>query len=258
MINGKKNVKLEKGFISFQNCHRKIPVPFKIYADFECLLNAIPLKGCDVGIDNECFSYERKYRNHSLCSFAYKVACIDNKYSKDVVLYRGKDDALKFIMSILKEYKYCKKIMKTKFCKRLIMTAFENEQFERSNICWICGKLIDFHQKVRDHCPITGKYRGSAHWSCINNLKFTKKVPVIFHNLRGYDSHLIFKKLSKFNRKINIIPNSSEKYMSFTLNNNIGFIDSMLFMDSSLDKLVKNLSNDDFKYLSEVFNGEKL
>ena len=55
-------------------------------------------------------------------------------------------------------------------------------------------------------------------------------------------SHLIFKELSKFNCKISIIPNGLEKYMSFTLNKYLVFIDSMLFMNSSLDKLVKNLS----------------
>ena len=72
-------------------------------------------------------------------------------------------------------------------------------------------------------------------------------IPVIFHNLKGYDSHLIFKELSKFDCRVSVIPNGLEKYMSFTLNNNIVFIDSMLLMKSSLHKLVKNLSDDDFK-----------
>ena len=110
--------------------------------------------------------------------------------------------------------------------------------------------------KVRDYCHITSKYTGAAHWSCNINLKVSKKVPVIFHNLKGDDSHLIFKELSKFDCKISVIPNGSEKYMSFSLNNPV-FIDSMLFMNSSLDKLVKNLSSEEFKYLSEVFSGEK-
>ena len=136
------------------------------------------------------------------------------------------------------------------------MTAEENEKFERSNICWICGKLIDFDDKVRDHCHITGKYRGAAHWSCNINLKISKKVPAIFHDLRGYDCHLIFEEVSKFNCKISVIPNGLEKYMSFTLNKNIVFIDSMLFMKFSLDKLAKNISDEDFKYLSEAFSGE--
>ena len=111
---------------------------------------------------------------------------------------------------------------------------------------------------MRDHCHITGKYRFAAHWSCNINLKISKKVPVIFHNLKGYDSHLIFKELSKFNCKISVISNGLEKYMSFSLNNNIFFIDSMLFVNSSLDKLVKNLSSKGFKYLSEIYSGQKL
>ena len=73
-----------------------------------------------------------------------------------------------------------------------------------------------------------------------------KKVPVIFHNLEGYDSHLIFKELSKFNVKIKVTPNGLENYMSFTINRNIVFIDSMQFMKSSLDSLVKKLVDTDF------------
>ena len=101
--------------------------------------------------------------------------------------------------------------------------------------------------KVRDHCHFTGKYRGGVHWSCNINFKRTKKVSVIFHNLEGYDSHLIFKELSKFNVKINATPNGLEKYMAFTINRNI-FINSMQFMKSSLDSLVKNLGDGDFAY----------
>ena len=81
MINSKENVKLEKGVISFKNFNKQIPVPFKIYADFDCILNVIPLKSCDIGIDNECFSYTKKYQDHIPCSFAYKVVCVDDKFS---------------------------------------------------------------------------------------------------------------------------------------------------------------------------------
>ena len=63
---------------------------------------------------------------------------------------------------------------------------------------------------------------------------------MIFHNLRAYDSYLIFKELSKFNCKVSVIPNGLEKYMSFTLDKNIVFIDIMLFINSSLDKLAEN------------------
>ena len=253
LINGGQNVKLEKGFIEFKNFNRQIPVPFKIYVDFECLL-----KSCDVGVNNDCFTYTKKYPDHIPCSFAYKLVCVDDKFSKDVVLYKGKNAVFKLIQCIFKEHEYCRNVMKKHFNKNLVMTDEQNEEFKNSNICWICGKLIEFNDKVRDHCHITGKYRGCALENLTKILKLVKKVPVIFHNLKCYDSHLIFKELNKFNRKISVIPNGLEKRMSFSLNRNIVFIDSMLFLSSSLDKLAKNLSSEDFKYLSEEFSGEKL
>ena len=138
---------------------------------------------------------------------------------------------------ILKEYDYCKSVMKIHFNKSLVISCEEEEEFEKSNICWICGKLIKIDDnKVRDHCHITGKYRGSCHWKCDINLKASKKLVVILHNLKGYDSHLIFKELSKFNCSVDVIPNGLEKYIGFTLNKNILFIDSMLLMNMFLVK----------------------
>ena len=62
---------------------------------------------------------------------------------------------------------------------------------------------------------LAGKFRGAAHWDCNINFQLTKKVPVIFHNLRGYDSHLSFNELDKFDVKVSVIPNGLEKYMAF-------------------------------------------
>ena len=86
----------------------------------------------------------------------------------------------------------------------------------QSNSCWICKKLIDNdEEKVRDHCQVTGKFTGAAHWDCNINFQLTKKVSVIFHNLRDHNSHLIFNELDKFDVKINVIPNELEKDMAF-------------------------------------------
>ena len=129
-------------------------------------------------------------------------------------------------------------MIKKHFNKNLIISIEEKAKFEKTNICWIFGKVLDFDQKVRDHCHITGNYRGAAHWHCNINLKISKNVPLIFHNLEGYNSHLIFKELSKFNVKVSMIPNDLEEYMSFSLNKDLIFIDSMLFINFSLEKLV--------------------
>ena len=90
------------------------------------------------------------------------------------------------------------------------------------------------------------------------NFQLTKKVPITFHNLRGYDSHLIFCELDKVDLKISVTPNGLEKYMAFFLRESLVFIGSMKFMNSSLDKLVKNLSDEDFKYLVEEFGSKNL
>ena len=96
------------------------------------------------------------------------------------------------------------------------MSEEEEHLFQQRNSCWICRKLIDDDvEKVRDHFHVTGKFSGAAHWNCNINFQLTKKVPVIFHNLRGYDSHLIFRELDKCHVKINVIPNGFEKYMAF-------------------------------------------
>ena len=102
------------------------------------------------------------------------------------------------------------------------------------------------------------KLKGAAHWDCNINFWLTKKVLVIFHNLRGYDIHLIFCELNKFDVKINVISNGLEKYMALFLGKNLVFTDSMQFMNSSLDKLIKNLSDEDFKYLLEEFDSKNL
>ena len=125
--------------------------------------------------------------------------CIGNKFSKKVDLNRGKNATYRFIEPILEEYDYCKKMIKKYLNKNLTMSTEEEKRFQLTNNCWICDKLlVDVEDdKVRDHCHIRGKHRGAAQWSCNINLELTKKIPIIFHNLRGYDSHLIIKEISK-------------------------------------------------------------
>ena len=161
-------------------------------------------------------SYTKKYQDQIPCSFAYEVVCVDDKFFKQIVVYRGGNAAYEFIKGILKDYKYCRKVMNQHFNENLIMSKKEEHLFQQSNSCWICKKFIDNdEEKVRDHFHVTGKFRGAAHQNCNINFQLTKKVPVIFHNLRGYDSHLIFNELDKFDVKISVIPNGLEKYMAF-------------------------------------------
>ena len=119
-INGAQSVRSEKRTIEFKNYFQLIPASFKIYADFECNLN---------NVENYGGSYSRKYQDYVPCRFTYKLACVDNKIGRPTVVFRGKNVAFKFIKAILKEYEYCKKVMKKYFNKNLIMSEEEDKQF---------------------------------------------------------------------------------------------------------------------------------
>ena len=99
-VSGQQSINLEKGTLEFKNYLKQLPVPFKTYADFECNLENV-----------ECYegTYTKKYHEHVPCSYAFKVVCIDDRFSKPIVVYRGENAAYKFIKAILEERKFVKK-----------------------------------------------------------------------------------------------------------------------------------------------------
>ena len=101
ITNGKQSVKLKSGSINFKNYFKQLPVPFKINADFECILKEIKSS------DKNNSSYTEKYQDHVPCSFACKVVYVDNKFSEKVVLYKRRNAVYRFIEAILNEYDYC-------------------------------------------------------------------------------------------------------------------------------------------------------
>ena len=281
-VNGAQAINMPKqdeNILKFNNFHKQLPVTFVIYADFEAITKKV--QGCKQSeeMENEKNkrSYTEAYQTHEDCGYGYKlVCCYDDKYSKDICIYRGEKAVYKFMEKMLEEVEYCKAVIKKHFNKPLIMTENDEQRFRTMDWCHICGEKYDEKDvRVRDHCHITGKFRGSAHQEC--NLKQrikpeNLKIPVIFHNLRGYDSHFIMQQIGEIAKKqaytnkkgekqdlnINIIPNNMEKYMTFMLGNNLTFIDSFQFMNSSLDKLVSNLPKDDLIYTYQVFKGKRL
>ena len=274
-VNGTQAIKMpnkDNNILKFNNFHKQQPVPFVIYADFEAITEKI--HRCE---QNGNKSYTEAYQQHTDCGYGYKVVCCyDDKYTKPIQLYIGEKAVYKFMENILEEVKYCKRVMKKYFNKPLRMTEENEQEFKKTKECHICDKKYTQKDiRVRDHCHITGKYRGSAHQECNLKLRINPeeiKIPVIFHNLRGYDSHFIMLEIGKIvknhtytNNKgkekqmnINAIPNNMEKYMAFMLGNHLTFIDSFQFMSSSLDKLVSNLPAEALKYTSKRFQKEKL
>ena len=274
-VNGTQAIKMpnkDNNILKFNNFHKQQPVSFVIYADFEAITEKI--HGCQQK-GNE--SYTEAYQIHTDCGYGYKVVCCyDDKYTKPIQLYRGEKAVYKFMENILEEVKYCKRVMKKYFNKPLRMTEKNEQEFKKATTCHICDKkYTEKDTRVRDHCHITGKFRGSAHQECNLKLRINPKeikIPVIFHNLRGYDSHFIMQEIGKIVKEytykdkkgevkqmnINAIPCNMEKYMAFMLGNHLTFIDSFQFMSSSLDKLVSNLPAGALKYTSKRFQKEKL
>ena len=233
-----------------------------IYADFESLLPSVDKGGSE---------RVRLYKEHVACGFSYKVVCsFDDKYSRPIQGGRGKDAVHNFLSGVMEEANRCTKIV-DKIKKPLRMTPSDEADFLCSEQCHICGKAYEDSVRVRDHCHMTGRYRGSAHQSCNLNFKVTKKIPVVFHNLRGYDGHLIMQHIGrvckerswvdekgkKHEMKVNVIPNGMEKYMSFTMGQRLVFIDSFQFMSFSLASLPKSLAPTDFKHLTHEFGERK-
>ena len=104
---------------------------------------------------------------------------------------------------------------------------------------------------------MTGKYRGPAHNTCNINVeqKDSNFIPFGFHNLSNYDCQMFFKKLVDLKNdkvKFKKIPKTNEEYISVTYGC-IRFIDSYRFLSESLDKLVKNLDEDDLKIFKKEF-----
>ena len=119
--------------------------------------------------------------------------------------YRGENAVYKFMEKMLEEVEYCKAVIKKDFNKPLVMTEVDEQHLKTMDGCHICGeKYTDKDVRVRDHCHITGKFRGSAHQECNLKLRIKPenlKISVIFHNLRGYDSHFIMQQIGEIANK---------------------------------------------------------
>ena len=140
------------------------------------------------------------------------------------------------------------------------LTQSQIKEYKRATKCHICFKPFSGEKRrVRDHCHYSGLYRGAAHSSCNLKYKIPKYIPVVFHNLAGYDAHLLIRELAKHVTGMGVIAKNTEDYISFSIkvevdkcidkNGNehtkemeLRFIDRIKFMSSSLDSLVNNLA----------------
>ena len=199
--------------LCFNNYHKQLPIPFVIYADFECFTK--PMSSCCPNPEN---SYSYNYQKHEPSGFCLYIKGIDPNISFKPILYtktNSSDDIPAIFVSKLA--KVTNKIYNNFYCRPipLKLTPSEQDSFDKAEICHICKKEL-LTDKVRDHCHFTGKYRGAAHNSCNLQCRKPMILPVIFHNLQGYDAHLLIKQLSYLPGELSCIPSTEEKYISFS------------------------------------------
>ena len=249
----------EDQVLRFKNYLHQSKLPFAIYADFECILTKLT-------------NSSKFRRRHIACSFGMQL--VSNYLCEEPFLFRGnetggEDEVLEKFYEKLNEYatRICA-VLKTN--KPLNMSEGEKKSHNQAKTCYLCNQKFTKLQgqfKVKDHDHFTGMYRGAAHDSC--NLKLRNnlyKIPVIFHNMTGYDSHLFVKKIDKLNN-IRVTAKGMEKYIkivgqvnfpsaencSYTPNVKFQFIDSHQFLHASLEKLVGNLERTDFTHTDKFF-----
>ena len=271
----------------FKSFRETVKIPFVIYADLESILEKLTvveeqssyMQDSDMSASQEQENTE-KLQKHVACSYGYKVVCCyDESMSKPFKMYRGLDSVNKFFTDIFEEEKDILEKLK-KFQKTPMNISIEEEaSHEYAKTCYVCeNNSTNEIRKVHDHCHITGSYRGASCDKCNLSMKLTKTIPVIFHNLKGYDSHLLLPELGKFNKKISIIPKNMQTYLSFSVGDktsffdkksdkqvereymNLRFIDSFGFMASSLSQLVVDLKQgglDKFRNVAKEFGSDE-
>ena len=231
--------------IKFNDWYMKIDPPMWIAADFECM--NIPINNNNNDNDNVT---DKMFVNKPV-AIGYNIVKNPDynnlNLEKDgYIKYFGEDCVEWFINEMLEIESY----MKTYFKNELKINLDTIPENYDQTSCWLCEKKFkpkDLKENpiVRDHCHLTGKFRGLAHNNCNLNTRkaHTSFVPILFHNFSGYDCHLIFEKLINMatnkNIKINendIIAKSSENYISVKIGC-LKFLDSYRFLDASLDKL---------------------
>ena len=249
----------EEAILEFKHIERTQRVPYVIYCDFESTLERIESE--KVYKDN--VSYTKKIHHHVPVSYGIYVKSIYNDIKNPLCIHKSLNAEEDFIKKITEYAEEIGKLLK----KNEKITSFQKYEYNSAETCYLCkDKFSKRNYKVRDHDHLTGKYRGAACNQC--NLKFRKPsfVPVFFHNLSAYDSHLFIKKLGSDKSDLKLVADNEEKCIAFSKilklsdGNKIElrFLDSYRFQASSLDTLSSNLEPDQLPETKTYFSDADL
>ncbi|XP_046665974.1 uncharacterized protein LOC124357906 [Homalodisca vitripennis] len=251
-------------FLSFSNFHYKYPVPIVAYCDFESILKK-PLAEEKL---SQHVTVKSIHEPMSFCVyFAYDKDSLPdeilNSLPNEPYLYRGPNASAKFVEYIVSMANLIGDLLDVNK-SMLPLTQEEKERVKSTTHCECCNSEFTetFNQPCKDHCHLSGRFRSVLCYACNLKRQNQKFLPVVIHGSSNYDSHFIIKNLGCDERKVEVIPNSKEKYISFVKHTESGiklrFVDSFRFMGSSLSSLVQNLSLDQFNHTKMFFNNEDL
>ena len=261
----------EGSVVKFKKYKNTTKYPFVVYADIECITTKIETPDL-----NSESSYTIKTQYHEPISYvlrfiSYNQLVMENK----TIIYTGKD----CMDNLVEELEYLVSVIYNKPKAEPIYEREDKIKHANSNgVCHVCGleQTNNYNPIKKDFEYYTGEYLGISHKRCSN----TKPdfIPIFFHNLAGYDSHLFITKLASNFRgeRVDVIPNNQQKYITFTKHSQVGirkdnetgketniyfklrFIDSFKFMNAGLETLANNLPKNKFKNLEERFTGRQL
>ena len=192
-----------KPIVEYSDGQYQFKVPFMMYADFESILE--PIQGVS---NNPNVSSTRGLNIYTPSGWCVYSKFAYGKITNPLTQYRGLDCIEKFCEHIISEAKR----LYNSFPERSMqpLTKSQLKEYKRATKCHICFKPFDEKGKVRDHCHYSGLYRGAAHFSCNLQYKIPSYIPVVFHNLAGYDAHLFIRELAKYTTGLGVIAQNIE------------------------------------------------
>ena len=270
MLNITQNITMpeEGSYVEFKKYRNTRYHPFVVYADIECKTTKLEIPDL-----NQESSYTIKTQYHEPISYVFRLVSYNQLVMENkTLIYVGED----CMDNLVEELEYLVSLIYNKPQAKQIYEREDKITQANSHICHLCGKRFGTEkQKIADFDYFTGEYLGASHKKCKN----TKPdfIPIFFHNLAGYDSHLFITKLASNFRgeSVNVIPTNEQKYISFIKSKQVGvnrdetgkelniyfklrFVDSLKFMNAGLETLANNLPKNKFKNLEERFSGKQL
>lgn len=251
----------KNAYVKFNKTSHHFRIPIVVYADFESSLLPLDINDTDS-------SKRTKYQLHQPNSYCILLkSTLKEEHlqlyglTSNPIVYRGENASSKFLDDL---YDIATKveILYGNIIPMAALTEDELQLHDNAITCYICNNVFTKDNgKVRDHDHLTGKYRGPACNSCNINFKLPRFIPVLLHNLSGYDSHFIIPELGRDSGSIDVLATSMEKFISFSKKvgkMKLRFLDSFRFMPSSLMKLTENLRRQDLIETTKIVPNDKM